>query len=166
MLKNKTTLIAVAVVAVIALLAGGYLLFFNKPAVQNSKMQTQDTDTGPVTLSPEEIGLELKATPDNKKVQFTIEEVDGITAIEYELTYDADATAQERAEGAEDRIPRAVLGEAEIKSGQKTYQSPWLDLGSCSKNVCKYDTGIESINLILKITKDSKSYSVEQTLEL
>ncbi len=166
MLKNRTAILAIAIVAIIVILAGGYFLFFNKTTSQTPNKQSQQTDNGPVTLSPEEIGLELKASPDNKKVQFTIAKLEGITAIEYELTYDADATAQEISEGAEDRIPRAVLGEAEIKSGQKTYESPWLDLGSCSKNVCKYDSGIESINLILNLTKAKKSYSVEQTLEL
>jgi hypothetical protein len=166
MQKNKTLLIALSVLTMLLLMAGGYFLFFNKSSPKAAEQPIQTTNTGPAEISPDEIGLTLEASPDNKKVQFSLSRLKGINAIAYELTYEAESTDQERSEGADARIPRGITGEAKINSNDNSYKSPWLDLGSCSKNVCKYDKGINNINLILKITKDGKIYSTEKSLTI
>lgn len=118
------------------------------------------------TLKAEDIGLTLEASPDKKKVKFAIEKADGIKTLEYEVTYEANSTAQEQSEGGEDRVQRGITGEEQVKGGS-SYESPWLDLGSCSKNVCRYDTGVETVNITLKLVKDDgKTYLVEDSLEL
>lgn len=168
MLKNKTTLLIIMALVLLLLLGGGYFLFARQsgPKETTSQIQSQ-IDTGPQNLSPEEIDLELKATNDNKKVQFTIGKLLGIKAVSYELTYEADSTEKERSEGGDARIQRGITGEAKLKSGDSTYKSPQLDLGSCSKNVCRYDKGVDSVSLVLKITKtNNKIYQVEKELDL
>jgi len=164
--KNKKFLIIAGVVLGLVLLIGGYLLFVNK---SNSAPEDDGflEDQVVETMNPSEIGLTMQAKPDKKAVKFAIEKAAGITSIEYQLVYEADSTAAERSEGGEDRVQRGITGEAEIESGSASYESEWLDLGSCSKNVCRYDSGVKSITITLKIVKDDgKVYQVEQSLEL
>lgn len=162
--KNKVVLIVIGVVAAIAVLAGGYFFLASRNAT--------DEDTGFIEeqivekISAEEIGLTMEAKSDKKAVKFLIEKADGIESIEYQVTYEADSTAAEKSEGGEPRVQRGITGEARIDGGS-TFESEWLDLGSCSKNVCRYDTGVSEVMLTLKIVKsDGKVYEVEQTLEL
>jgi hypothetical protein len=162
-LKTRNGKILAGVVAVL-LLVSGYLIFGGKskaepePVTQNQGVQN---------ISPEELGLKLTAKPDNKAVKFEITKISDIKSLEYELVYEADSTAQEQEEGGEPRVQRGITGEAEIESGESTYESEWLDLGSCSRNVCRYDSGVESVTLTLKINKkDGKVYQAEDSLEL
>jgi hypothetical protein len=163
MFKNKTLVIVVAVVLVAALAGGGYFLFGKaKSPIQ----EEQSMDETIQKLSPEDIGLTITPDSDGKKVKFAIEKLSGISSVEYELTYEADSTAAEQSEGGEPRVQRGVTGESAIESGKSSYESPWLDLGSCSKNVCRYDKGVKSLTLTLKVVKGGKTYSVEKVLEL
>lgn len=142
-------------------------MFFNSQSGKSSNLSPTPININIENISPEELGLTMKASPDKQKVQFAIARMSDIKAVSYELTYEADSTDAERSEGSEDRIPRGITGEAEFESGSSKYTSPWLDLGSCSRNVCKYDKGVEKVDLILKITKDNnKVYQAETSLEL
>jgi hypothetical protein len=164
LLKNKVFLIVGGVVLLVVLVVGG-IMFANSRNAGNEDdgfLEDQVVET----MDPSEIGLTMEAKGDKKAVKFAIEKAEGITSIEYQLVYEADSTAAERSEGGEDRVQRGITGEAEIDSGVSSYESEWLDLGSCSKNVCRYDSGVESITLTLKIVRDDKIYQVEQTLEL
>ncbi|HVF69743.1 MAG TPA: hypothetical protein VNA13_04240 [Xanthomonadales bacterium] len=163
MFKQRKVQIVAGVVAVLLLITG-YLLFAGKskteeePVVQDQTVQS---------ISAEELGLKLTAKPDGKAVKFEITKVEGIKSLEYELTYEADSTAQEQSEGGEPRVQRGITGDAEISSGKKTYESEWLDLGSCSRNVCRYDSGVESVSLTLKLNNaEGKIYQAEKSLEL
>lgn len=166
-MKNKNIVIVLAVVVILAVLGGGYFLFAKKSS-SSSKNQTQQTQDSmnAQTLDPDAIGLSLSATPGNKKIQFKISKLSGITAIEYELTYQANATAQEKAEGSDAQVQRGITGDAKINSGDSSYSSPSLDLGTCSSGTCHYDTGVTSVDLVLKVTKDGKVYQVEKKLDL
>lgn len=156
------------VLVLLAVLGGGYLLFVHKsPTTDQSNDTASQQDAGPQKLSSGDIGLTFSASSNNKQVKFAISKADGITAIEYQVTYEADSTAQEIAEGGDARVDRGITGDAKITSGNSTYESPWLDLGSCSKNICRYDTNVKNLDLVLKITKnDGKVYEVEQKLSL
>jgi hypothetical protein len=158
-LKKRNNQI-IAGVVVLLILVSGYLVFGGKP-----KQQSQDTtqDQTIQTISPEKLGLTITVSPDKKKVKFGIAHPDGIKSLEYSLTYEADSTAQEISEGGEPRVQRGITGDAKIDSDTKPYESEFLDLGSCSKNVCRYDTGVKSIDLTLKIVKsDGKTYQSEK----
>lgn len=166
MLKNKTILIIIGIILLL-LLGGGYFFFFRQPASKPPTDQNQtQAQSGPENLSPEEIGLMLTASPNKKQVKFSIEKFSGIKAVAYQLTYEADSTKQEISEGGEPKVQRGIIGDAKIKPGESSYESSWIDLGSASKNVVRYDTGVDSISLILKITKDNgKVYQVEKNLD-
>lgn len=163
--KNRTFVIIVGIIAGLALLIGGWLFLVNKSnsaGEEDGFIEEQVVER----ISPEEIGLTMEANNTGKAVKFMIEKADGITSIEYQLTYEADSTAQEQSEGGEPRVQRGITGEAMVDGGS-SFESEWLDLGSCSRNVCRYDTGVESVTLTLKLVKDDgKVYEVEQTLEL
>lgn len=165
MLKNKNNRIALGVILVVILGLVGFYFFSgsSKPKADDK----QSVEATVQTLSPEEIGLKLEATSDKKKVKFSIAKASDIQSIEYQLTYDADSTAQEKSEGGEDRVQRGITGEASIKAGQSSFKSDDLDLGSCSKNVCRYDTGVSKVDITLKITKSNgKVYDVTDSLSL
>lgn len=164
-MKNKNTLIAVGIV--VAVLVGLFAFSFlsNNNASKQDDKQTADTTVQ--TIKPEDIGFKMETTPDKKKVKFSIAKAQGIKALEYQINYEADSTAQEKSEGGEDRVQRGITGEEKNISGNTTYESDELDLGSCSKNVCKYDTGVKTVAITLKITKtDDKVYNMQDSLEL
>lgn len=168
-MKTKNLIIILAVLIIVVGLGGGYFLFARKSnnttSQQTQQSQGQDMENVQ-TLSPDDIGLSLSASDDNKQVQFKISKVQGIKSIEYELTYEADATAQEKEEGADAQVQRGITGDATIDINDSSYTSPWLDLGTCSSGTCHYDTGVTSVDLVLKVTKDGKVYQVEKKLDL
>ncbi len=152
------------VVVVLVVLGGGSFLFLASKNNQSTQDQTVSDNTVQ-NLSPSAIGLKLEASSDDKKVRFTIANAAGIKSIEYELTYDADSTAQEQSEGAEEQVQRGITGQANISSGKSSYQSSWLILGSQSANVVRYDKGVKGVAITLKITKsDNKVYQVQDKL--
>jgi len=160
--KKRNNQIIVGVVVVL-LLISGFLIFGGKA---KAKPQTVTQDQTVQKISAADLGLTMEAKPDKKAVKIKIEKVSDIKSIEYEVTYEADSTAQEISEGGDARVQRGITGDATIDSS-KAYESDWLVLGSCSKNVCRYDTGIKSVNLTLKIVKkEGKIYQAQQTLNL
>lgn len=164
MWKNRNNQIAIGVVLLVLVGLGGFYLVANRTVEEPER---ESSESVVKTLKAEEIGLTIEATPDKKKVKFKIAKAQGIESIEYELVYEADSTAQEKSEGGEARVQRGITGEADIKSGASSFESEELDLGSCSRNVCRYDTGVNSLDITLKLTKDDGSiYNVEDSLEL
>lgn len=166
-MKNKNLYIIIAAVAVVLITVGGYLMF-GKSKNNSTANQTQSLDENVTKLTPEEIGLELVASPNNKQVKFIINKPSGIIKLEYELSYEADSTGGSSEDGeSSDRISRGVAGEDSIDSDESTYESKYLDLGSCSSGTCKYDKGVTKVHLLLKLTKtDGKVYQVEDDLQL
>lgn len=161
---NKQLQIGIGVVLVIALLVGGYFFIASRSAKQSEKVEVpKDTVQ---QLTPKEIGLTIEASANGKQIKFLLAKATGIVSVEYELTYEADSTIQEQADGAEPRVQRGVTGEEEL-SNDSSYESPWIDLGSCSSGVCKYDNGVESVDLTLKIVKeDGAIYAVQDSLTI
>ena len=108
------------------------------------------------TRTPEDVGLTMTARSDNRAIEFVLTKIDGIKSVDYELTYTAT--------GAQNR---GIIGTITVKQGDQTISSGFLDLGSCSSGVCKYDTGVKSVGLQLNITKtDGSTYQVNDTLKL
>jgi hypothetical protein len=163
MFKNRTVQIVLGVVLALVVLAGGYFFIAGSSANPEDEYMADEVIE---TLSPDEIGLTITAKPNKKSVKFAIAKMDGIKSIEYQLTYEADSTKEEQSESGETRIQRGITGEVKEASGS-SYESPWLDLGSCSKNVCRYDSGVKSVDLTLKIVKSNgKIYEVKKTSDL
>lgn len=166
MFKKRSVQIVLVLVLLIIIGGAAYFMFAGNTSTTTTQNQTVN-DTMVQPLSPSAIGLKLEATSDNKKVRFSIANASDIKAIEYELTYNANSTAQEKSEGADAQVQRGITGQANISAGSSSYQSSWLILGSQSANVVRYDTGVKSVNITLKITKtNNKVYSVQDKLDL
>jgi hypothetical protein len=165
MFKKHKSKVILGVILLVIILGGGFFILSSKNT-QTTQDQTV-SDNSVQTLSPSAIGLKLEATPDKKKVRFTIASASDIKSIEYELTYNANSTAQEQSEGADAQVQRGITGTANIKADSGNYQSSWLILGSQSANVVRYDTGVSGVSITLKITKnDNKVYQVQDKLNL
>ena len=163
MLKKRNNQIALGVIVLVIFGLLGFYFFSGSTKAKPDEKQSVEATVQ--NLTPADIGLKMEATPDKKQVKFSIEKASDIKSIEYQLTYEADSTAEEKSEGGEDRVQRGITGESAIKDGDSSFQSDALDLGSCSKNVCRYDTGVKSVDITLKITKnDGKVYDVQDTL--
>ena|SRR5258708_32461525 len=168
MLANKNVIIGIVIFVVIIIIAAGGFLLLSKSNLHSQQAQTQSQDT-PVLqkLSSDDLGLTLSASDDKKKIKFSITKLADIREIEYEITYDANASSQELAQGSDTRVSRGITGDVKVNGGQSSYDSPMLDLGSCSRNVCHYDTGVTTVKMTLKLTKGSgKIYQAEQSLTL
>lgn len=167
-LKKRRNQIIIGVVVIFLILCGvGIFTWFNNNSNSSSQSSQGDTvsEDQVKTLSPSQIGLKLEAAPDDKKVRFIINDASDIKGIEYELVYNANATADELSEGADAQVQRGITGQENITSGTATYTSTWLILGSQSANMIRYDTGVKSVSITLKITKtDNTVYQVQDSL--
>lgn len=163
MFKKKSTQVIAGVVLLLVIVLGGYYVVAGSKA---KPVEDQTTDTSIQTLSPQEIGLSLQPSPDKKRIKFKIAKATDISTIEYELIYEADSTKQEISDGGEERVQRGITGQANI-DGKSSYESDFLVLGSESANTVRYDTGVKSVKITLKISKkDGKVYQVEDKLDL
>lgn len=148
-MKNKN-LIIVAVLGLIILIVVGMLIF------SGSKKEEQVVTEAPLeeqvaTIKPEEIGLTLELSSDGKEVILGVANTEGISGLDYELSYTSEGD-----------IPRGVIGHIDIKSGKSVKQE--ITLGTCS-DVCHYDEDVSDIKLILKVAKtDGTTVQVEQSL--
>lgn len=156
-MKDKKVVIGFGIVVVLILIVAAYYFFSSSPKTseQTSQVQSDVPEEEIVpTLVPKELGLTLTARADKKAVKFSIDNVDDITLVEYEITYLAKGDIQ-----------RGVIGSLEPVNGK--LESKYIDLGSCSSGKCKYDEGVTSVKFLLKITKkDDKTYQTEESLPL
>ena len=165
---NKKKGIIVGVIVLALILGGG---FFFLAARKSSTSNTIPKDTQQLVigkLTPESIGLNLLLSSNNRKVRVIVEDVSDIKMLEYDITYDADIPASELAPGEESgKVERGFNDEAKIAANQSRYESKDFDLGSCSRNVCRYDTGVEEVRILMKVTKrDGKIYEVQDSVSI
>ena len=136
---NNKKLIILLCVGVIALAGGIYLLSSNKKA-STSPVEQVPLEEQVSTITPEEIGLSLEQSADNKKVILEVANTEGLSGLDYELSYISKG-----------ELPRGVIGHIDIKQTGKTVRQE-ITLGTCS-DVCHYDEDVSGIKLILKVTK-------------
>lgn len=152
-MKNKN-LIIIGVIVFLVILGGGYfVLSSKKDSAKPTNPESAVVEETVETISPEELGLSLTAGAGNRTVILEIANLDGISSLDYELSYTAKGD-----------LPRGVVGNIEITSNDKTIKKV-ITLGTCS-DVCHYDEDVSDIKLILKVTKDRKVYHSEETLEI
>jgi hypothetical protein len=151
-MKSKSLVIAVAVGLIVLIGIGAFLIFGKKAAsIPVEQVPSEETVS---TMKPEEIGLSLSASSDNKKVILDVANTKGISGLDYELSYTSKGD-----------VPRGVIGHIDIKQAGKTI-SQEITLGTCS-DVCHYDQDVSNIKLILKVAKtDGTTSQVEKSLEL
>ncbi len=143
--------------AALILLLGGsyYFLSVNKQQPVSEETPVVE-ETVIEVITPQELGLTFTARSDKKAVKFTITNIKDIQSVDYEISYIAKGD-----------IPRGAIGHIEVKPKDKEIETNYIDLGTCSSGKCKYDEGVTSVKLILKIAKsDNKTYSSEKALDL
>lgn len=152
-MKNKN-LVIFLVIGLIALVgAGALILSSGKKAAPVEIAQTPVEETVSL-MKPEDIGLSLIASADNKKVIFEVANTEGIVGLDYELSYTSKGD-----------IPRGAIGHMDIKQDGRLVKQE-IPLGTCS-DVCHYDEGVSDIKLILRVTKtDGSTSQIEESLDL
>jgi hypothetical protein len=155
-LKDKRILVIIGVAALaLALIIGGvFLMMRNSNSSQNAGQEAAPTEIPVLSLQPTDIGLTLVVAANMQKATMKIAKTSDITSVDYQLSYNAEVSGQS--------IPRGTIGHVDVKNpGQVISQD--MTFGTCS-DVCHYDKGITSVQLIVKVTKtDGKVYQVELT---
>lgn len=161
--KNKIILTIILVVLV--LVGIGVFLVFGKGKVV--VQQALDVSEKPVKkISADDIGLSLVPRNDKKAIILQISKLDGISSLEYEVTYDAkvtDTTGDEQSGTTQ----RGVVGSPiAVKSGDSEIKRT-IDLGTCSRNICKYDNVVSAVKFVIKVTYSNGDVgSVEEEITL
>lgn len=152
LLKDKRIVIAGAVVLVLIVLGALFFLLLGKSSNQvNQNANAVPTEIPIPTISAKSIGLTLALGRAGQTVIVTVDNPEGITAIEYELSYISEGD-----------LPRGAIGELDVTKKPVRKE---ITLGTCS-DVCHYDKNVTDIKIILKVTKeDGKVYQAEQPLE-
>jgi hypothetical protein len=143
-LQNKLNLLLIGVVAV--LLLGGYFAYNQFTASQQAQGPVEDIEMrfeaeGPFAL--------LVPRRDGNAMILNLTRVAGYDGFSYQLAYTD-----------EEGISRGV-GDLDtwvnLEKGKGEYQQEIL-FGTCSRNVCKYDKGVENGTLTLRLKKGNKAY--------
>lgn len=152
-MRNKTLTIGIVLI-LLALLTGGTVFLRSRGVEEKAELPAVEEEVEEV--SSESLGLTLSARGDKKAVKFEMTNIRDIASIDYELSYLAKGD-----------IPRGVIGHIDVNPAEKKIASDFLDLGSCSRSVCKYDEGVTSVKLVVKITKtDGKMLQAKKELAL
>lgn len=151
---NNKKLVTFLIIGLVVLIAGGLLVLSSDKKEEPAPVKQAPIEEQISTIKPEDIGLVLTASSDNRKVILEVKNTQGLAGVDYELSYTSKGD-----------IPRGVLGHIDIKQEGKAVKQE-ITLGTCS-DVCHYDQDVSGIKLIVKVTKlDNKVYSIEKSLEL
>lgn len=151
---------AILLVALFILLAGGFFAF---QKINSSSQVVQEIDLsfdaeGPYAL--------LYPRRDGNALILNLKRTASYESISYELSYTSkvdeikvSGNTIEEDEGRGGVIDRGVVGTIDTKERKGEYEQEIL-FGTCSKNVCKYDQGVENGTLTLRIKKKNKVYKM------
>jgi hypothetical protein len=152
MKQNKKTLMAIIIALVVVIVVVVLALVFGKGSTPKTQAPQEEAIQVVPTITEDELGFSFTAGPANHTVILEVAKTEGLKSVEYTFTY------QDKND-----IERGAQGELDLK---KTPVVKDLPLGTCS-DVCHYDEGVSSVNIILKVTKDNgKIYQLQKTLEL
>ena len=156
---HKKTLILVGIL--ILLLFGGIQAFQN--FVQKSGMDVEEVDLAFDAEGPYALTFPRR---DGNAMVLNLKRTSSYDAISYELAYTSkvDQTIVEGTKVTEEEglatggsIDRGVVGTIDTRDKKSEYEQEIL-FGTCSKNVCKYDQGVENGTLTLHIKRGNKAY--------
>lgn len=138
---DKKIIFGIVAVLVLFLAVGGFLYFKSQSGGGDETSEEESTETVAKKVTAEEIGLTLTPAQNNQVIMMEITKLDGIESLDYEVTYDAIENGE--------TVQRGAIGTVELK-GESNIERK-IDLGTCSRNVCKYDKGVESVKFTLRI---------------
>ncbi len=156
---NKKTVILI--VAIIALIFGGFQIyqkFFSKPSGLVMEVDLPFDAEGPYGLTfPRRDGnamvLNLKRTSSYDSISFEL----AYTSTPDQTVTNGSKVTSEEGGNSTGSIDRGVVGNIDTNGKKGEYEQEIL-FGTCSKNVCKYDKGVENGTLTLHIKKGSTAY--------
>lgn len=158
--KNKLLVAAIIVVILVLAVAGGMYLMSQNKSTQEAVIEEVENVK---ELKPEDIGLELSPSSDGKIITLKASKLSGVESIEYEVSYDAEV---EEDGGEPFTATRGVTGGLDIKSGESEVSKD-IDLGTCSRNVCKYDKVISDVTFNIRVNfTDGTVGGIETTVSL
>ena len=143
--KNLT---AVLIVSLLVLVGGGFGLYkaFSAPVCVPSEEEVE------VSFDPEGIYALLLPRSDGNALNLNLKRTGQYSAINYELAYRASSDeVMNVEEGGDQGIDRGVVGDIKVDKKAPEYNQEIL-FGTCSKNVCKYDKGVENGTLTVHLT--------------
>lgn len=151
-IQKVTALLILAAVLVISV--GGFVL-------KNRFMQGQGTvemlEEVELSFDPEGLYALIYPRKDGNALNLNIKRVSRYDAFSYSLAY-TDTEGISRGVGDENTW-------VNIEKGKTEYNQEIL-FGTCSKNVCKYDKGVENGTLTLRMKKGSKVYRINSQWHL
>lgn len=149
-MKKKTILIITVVLIILVTV----LLILQAKRRGETEISPTPTPTIALPEIGEDVEVNLTSRYDKKAVILTISQIPPeTTSIDYELSYETG-----------ERLPRGVLGTIHLE-GEDDVKREIL-LGTCSRNVCVYDTGVEKISLVLKFNSPEGSSQFQKDYEL
>ncbi len=164
-LKNwilaRKKIVILAIVAVIVLGFGALAIakFTAKPAGPVEEVDLSFDAEGPYAI--------LYPRRDGNALVLSLKRTSSYDSITYELAYTSNpdetvVTGNKISEDGESQkttgsIDRGVMGTIDTKEKKGEYEQEIL-FGTCSKNVCKYDQGVENGTLTLHIKKGNSAY--------
>jgi len=162
-IAHKITFILIGVLLIILL---GAIFFFQKSKIPTTSQSVEEVDLsfdaeGPFAL--------LLPRRDGNALVLNLKRTSSYDSISYELAYTSnpDVTVVKGTKISYDgeggsvsgSIDRGVVGTIDTKEKKGEYEQEIL-FGTCSKNVCKYDKGVENGTLTLHIKKAGKAYKM------
>lgn len=153
-MKNQK-LIIIGVIVLLVIVGAAFLLFSPKNEPEEKVIaEPEPVEEVVETISAEDLGLTLSAGAGNRTVTIEITNLEGVTSLDYELSYNSKGD-----------VPRGILGNIEVTSKDREIKKE-LVLGTCS-DVCHYDEEVSDIKVILKVTKtDGTVYHAEESLDV
>ena len=127
---------------ILVLLGGGWFAFSR---FINTKSQTQLSEESELVFDLEGPYALLIPRKDGNALMLNLKRTASYDSISYELAYNAEG------------IDRGVVGNLDATQKKGEYSQEIL-FGTCSKNVCKYDKGVENGTLTLHITKGNQRF--------
>lgn len=153
------TVILIAVI--VALIFGGFNVY--QRFATNSNTLVEEIDLSFDSEGPFALTFPRR---DGNAMVLNLKRTSSYDAISYELAYTStpdekvvkgSKVTDEEGGNAGGAIDRGVVGSLDTKEKKGEYEQEIL-FGTCSKNVCKYDKGVENGTLTLHIKKDNKAY--------
>lgn len=142
-LRGKTSLVILAVLLLLILvLSLTVRKIFLSNNLSANHPQVIETD---LVFDPDGPYALLYPRNDGNALLLNIKRTASYDAITYDLTYNAEG------------IDRGVTGEINTSEKKGEYEQEIL-FGTCSKNICKYDSGVENGTLVLHIKKGNQGY--------
>ena len=149
-MKKKLTIIFI-ILAVVLIIGAIFLVRArNRSQIDNDQAELS---TVLETLLIDRPYVSLIPRADGKEFTLEISRIKNVEIIEYELVYESEG------------LSRGVIGSIEISSGE-TKVSRKLLLGTCSRDVCKYDEGIEQGSLTLRFRSSEGARKFETDFHL